>query len=230
MAIAFVASATTTSTPASTMVVTLPTHSEGDVIVLAFVHNYDSAVQQLLSVSNGFTELAMVSETGLGHQAAIYYKKAGASETNPTATYNNSTQIMACLAFSFSGVGATTQIDAGPSVWNTEDPGDTTIDSPSITTVTDGAMLVVVATADDNDNFTQPAGTTLADNLQHNSIVVAAAYETIPTATATGVRTWTFAQNLDELSAVTFAIRPAVGGGGVSMPVIMNQLRNQGIS
>ena len=213
----FVASANTTSTPAATMVVTLPSHSEGDVIILSFVHNYNSAVQALTAVSEGYTELASLAISGLGHQASIWYKKAGASEVNPTATYSASSQIMACLASSYSGVDATVQIDVGPSLWTTEDPGDTTVIAPSVTTTLDGAMLVNVATADDDDAFTQPSGMTLVDNLEFNSMTTASAYELIATAGATGDKTWTFAQNTDEITAVSFALRPAVGGGGISI-------------
>jgi len=209
----FVASANTTSAAASSMVVTLPTHSEGDVIVLSFVHNYNSASQQLTAVSEGYTELASLAISGLGHQGAIWYKKAGASEVNPTATYSASSQIMACLASSYSGVDGTVQIDVGPSAWTTEDPGDTTVIAPSVTTTLDGAMLINVATADDNDMFTQPAGMTLVDNLEFISLTVASAYETIATAGATGDRTWTFAQNTDEITAVSFALRPEVATG-----------------
>lgn len=219
MALSFVASATTTSTAASTMVVTLPTHSEGDYIVLAFVHDYTSNTQQLSSVNNSFTELAEISESGLAHQAAIWVKKAGASETNPTATYNSSTQEMACLAFSFSGVDGTTQVDAGPSSWVSEDPSaDDTISSPSITTVTDNAFMVSVASADENDTFTEPSGMTLVDSLDFSNMAIAAAYEDIATAGATGTRDWTFAQSGDELTAVSFAIRPAATGGVTVSP------------
>ena len=215
----FVASANTTSTPAATMVVTLPTHSEGDVIILSFVHNYNSAVQALTAVSEGYTELAGLAISGLGHQAAIWYKKAGASEVNPTATYSSSSQIMACIASSYSGVDGTVQIDVGPSLWATEDPGDTTVIAPSVTTTLDGAMLINVATADDNDAFTQPTGMTLVDNLEFNSMTISSAYEVIPTAGATGDKTWTFAQNTDEITAVSFALRPATGGSGISISV-----------
>ena len=215
----FVASANTTSTPAATMVVTLPSHSEGDVIILSFVHNYNSAIQVLTAVSEGYTELASLAISGLGHQASIWYKKAGASEVNPTATYSASSQIMACLASSYSGVDDTVQIDVGPSLWTTEDPGDTTVIAPSVTTTLDGAMLINVATADDNDAFTQPAGMTLVDNLEFNSMTIASAYELIPTAGATGDKTWTFAQNTDEITAVAFALRPVVGGSGISIVV-----------
>jgi hypothetical protein len=215
----FVASANTTSTPAATMVVTLPTHSEGDVIILSFVHNYNSASQVLTAVSEGYTELAGLAISGLGHQAAIWYKKAGASEVNPTATYSASSQIMACIASSYSGVDGTVQIDVGPSLWTTEDPGDTTVIAPSVTTTLDGAMLVNVATSDDNDAFTQPAGMTLVNNLEHVSLTVASAYELISTAGATGDKTWTFAQNTDEITAVSFALRPATGGSGTSIEV-----------
>jgi hypothetical protein len=215
----FVASANTTSTPAATMAVTLPSHSEGDVIILSFVHNYNSAVQALTAVSEGYTELASLAISGLGHQASIWYKKAGASEVNPTATYSASSQIMACLASSYSGADATVQIDVGPSLWTTEDPGDTTVIAPSVTTTLDGAMLINVATADDNDAFTQPSGMTLVDNLEFNSMTTASAYELIATAGATGDKTWTFAQNTDEITAVSFALRPAVGGSGISIAV-----------
>lgn len=219
----FVASANTTSTPAATMVVTLPTHSEGDVIILSFVHNYNSASQVLTAVSEGYTELASLAISGLGHQAAIWYKKAGASEVNPTATYSSSSQIMACLASSYSGVDGTVQIDVGPSLWTTEDPGDTTVIAPSVTTTLDGAMLINVATADDNDAFTQPAGMTLVDNLEFNSMTVASGYEDIVIAGATGGRTWTFAQNTDEITAVSFALRPATGGGiSIAVTEVLN--------
>jgi hypothetical protein len=201
------------------MVVTLPSHSEGDVIILSFVHNYNSAVQALTAVSEGYTELASLAISGLGHQASIWYKKAGASEVNPTATYSASSQIMACTAASYTGVDDTVQIDVGPSLWTTEDPGDTTVIAPSVTTTLDGAMLVTIATADDNDVFTQPSGMTLVDNLEFNSMTTASAYELIATAGATGDKTWTFAQNTDEITAVSFALRPAVGGSGISIAV-----------
>ena len=210
MTIALVNSTTTTSLAAGTMSVTLPTHSEGDYLVLAFVHDYNSDPQLLTSVDSGFTELAESSVAGLNHQAAIWVKKAGASETNPTATFGASSQEMACLAFAFSGVDATTQIDIGPSTWVTEDPGDGGVDSPSVTTVTNNAVLVSVGTADENDAFTQPVGMTLIDSFDYNNMTVAAAYETIATAGATGARSWTFAQTTDEITAVSFAIRPSL--------------------
>jgi len=214
MAIAFVDLATTTSAAAGTMVVNLPTHTEGDYIVLAFVHDYNSNVQQLAGVSDGFTKLTETSVSGLAHQAALYAKKAGASETNPTATYVNSTQEMACLAFAFSGIDSATQIDAGPSTWTTETPGDRSIDSPSVTTVTDGAMLVCVATGDANSTYTQPSGMTLAGNLGYINMTIAAAYQEIATAGATGAKTWSFL-TVGEITAVSFAIRPAESGNTI---------------
>lgn len=213
MAIAFVAFAETTSTAASTMVVTLPTHSEDDFIGLAFVHDYNSDNQIVVSVNNGYTELKEISISGLAHQSSIWIKRAGASESNPTATYDSSTQEMACLAFSFSGPDGTTLIDAEAINWEFEDPGNADIDSPSVTTVTDGAMLISVVSADENDAFTKPASMTLVDELQFNNMTVAVAFEEIPTAETTGVRTWDFAQSTDELTAFTFAIRPAVDSG-----------------
>ena len=209
----FVASTNTTSAAAFTMPITLPTHSEGDVIILSFVHDYNSDAQTLTSVSEGYTELADLSIAGLAHQGAVWYKVAGASESSPTATYSLDSQEMACQASSYSGVDSVTPIDTGPSLWNTEDPGDTSVESPSITTVTDGALMVSVATADENDTFTQPAGMTLVGNLIHVNMVIASAYETIASAGATGVRTWNFAQNTDEITAVSFALRPAVSSG-----------------
>lgn len=216
MAVAFVNSVNTTSAAAFTMDVTLPTHSEGEVIVLSFVHDYNSSAQILTSVSEGYTELVELSISGLAHQGAVWYKIAGASEVNPTATYSLDSQEMACQASSYSGVDEVTPIDTGASLWNTEDPGDTTVDSPSITTATDGAMFVSVATADENDTFTQPSGMSLVGNLVFSNMVIASAYETIATAGATGVRAWVFAQNTDEITAVSFALRPASGGGGIS--------------
>jgi len=119
---------------------------------------------------------------------------------------------MSCLAYSFSGVDETTPLDVAISTWNFEDPGDAGIDSPSITTVTDGAMLVCVASADENDAFTVPSGMMLVDSHQYNNMAIAASYLEIGTAGATGAKSWVFAQSLDELSAVSFALRPAVGG------------------
>ena len=204
----FVASVNTTKPANSTMTVTLPTHSEGDVIVLSFVHDYNSNTQFLTAVSEGYTELATLNILGLNHQGAVWYKKAGASEVNPTATYSASSQEMACLAASYSGVDTVTKIDVGPSVWNTEDPGDTDVDAPSVTTTLDGAMLINVATADENDTYTQPSGMTLVDNLVFRNMVVASAYQEIPTAGPTGAKTWVFSQNTDEITAVSFALRP----------------------
>jgi hypothetical protein len=50
-------------------------------------------------------------------------------------------------------------------------------------------------------------------------MTTASAYELIATAGATGDKTWTFAQNTDEITAVSFALRPAVGGSGISIAV-----------
>ncbi|MDC0637496.1 hypothetical protein OAP25_02225 [Flavobacteriaceae bacterium] len=212
MAIAYVGSATTDSAAASSMSVSLPTHSEDDYLVIAFTHNYSSSGQKLTGVGTGYTQLAEISESALGHQTAIWAKKAGASEADPTASYNSSAQIMSCVAFAFSGVDTTTALDVAVSAYATVDPA-ATVASPSLTTVTDGAMLVSVATADDNAAFTQDAAMTLGDSHQYLSMTTATAYETIPTLGATGTRTWTFAQSNDELTAISIALRPAIASG-----------------
>lgn len=217
MAITFGASAQTGSAAAGTMVVTLPTHSEDDLIVLAFTHDYDSDGQQLSSVNNGFTRLTEHSVSGGAFQTDIWYKVAGASETNPTATYALSTQEMSCLAFCFSGVDTTTPIDVSPPSWAyIDNPLDGLISSPNITTVTNGAMMVVIAGADDNDAFTQPSGMTLVSSYQYINMTVAAAYLEIATAGATGAKEWSFAQNGDELVANSFALNPADTSGNVT--------------
>jgi hypothetical protein len=46
------------------------------------------------------------------------------------------------------------------------------------------------------------------------------------TAGATGAFSWTQGSNV--VFGITFGLKPAVGGGGLSIPVVMNQYRQRG--
>lgn len=113
---------------------------------------------------------------------------------------------------SYDGVDTTTPQDAAASVVALDATTDATIDLPSITTVTDGAVPVLCGTANSSTvTFTGP-GTELVD---FGAVKAGALYEmaAVSPAGATGVQTITQSGARAYWGAM-LVLRPAGGGGG----------------
>jgi hypothetical protein len=143
----------------------------------------------------------------MAHQASLWYKKAGASESDPTATYNFDGQENACLLFSVRG-GDTDFLASNLPTWLELDPStDGLIQSPTVTTDSVDSMLISIATIDENDTFVVPQGMTLIGSHDYSNMAVAAAYEIIDPTGATGTREWEFPGINNEMTAFSFAIK-----------------------
>jgi hypothetical protein len=138
--------------------------------------------------------------------------------TSWTATIGASTLDDESFVFRVTGHDATTPIDiAAASQSSTQNAGPI---SPTITTVTDGAVAIFGVSAKNGSVLTgedagNPSGTTLIQNKRSRNasggVNSGLAYELRATAGATGTRTWTaYTSNAQYHSAYSFAIRPSV--------------------
>ncbi|TWO80533.1 hypothetical protein CBW56_08825 [Denitratisoma oestradiolicum] len=121
---------------------TLPAHAANDLLI-CLVESRDNVAHSV----SGWT--AFFSATLTNHRASIFYKIAGASESNPTVVHSGGSSIIArCSAFR--GVDTVTPIDVAYGAQTTA--GDDKINTGSITTATAGDMLLIAGMIDDNRN------------------------------------------------------------------------------
>lgn len=118
----------------------------------------------------------------------------------------------------YSGVDNTTPIDVAASSLSNA-AGATTLVLPSITTVTDGAMLVSCGGQDSaTGTDTIPGTMSRVSDSTGTGKRFGSADETFATHGATGTRTWTFNSSTLAHSGVLGALRPAAAAGPVLSP------------
>lgn len=229
MAIAYhsgsLGSDTANSDPA---VITLGAISAGEYIIAGVVSD---AIGTLTSLPSGFSQLGSILDTTADNQSLLVARKTSASGSEGAMTFDM-TQTLIGIAIAFSGVDTTTPEDvAVAGVTDGASTGATgrTI-SASLTTVTDGCMLVaiagtdVAAGVDVTHAFATTAGSTAAwtipsgGDIQDGFFNMAVGYALQSTAGPVTVRltsTWSGGANAG-LSLMLVALRPA----GPSTPTL----------
>lgn len=137
--------------------VALPTTAEGDVVVIAVARDNPLLAGGSSVTTSGYTELSSTNATG---PAFEYFYKRLTSTPDTSVVFDNSDSAswpMAIVLQVFRGADDSTQIDNGLS----DDSGSGNPDPPSHTTVTDGALRIIMGFLDDDDvaaSVTAPSG------------------------------------------------------------------------
>lgn len=192
---------------------------ENDVVIVAGASDAIVGKSGSLSiiVTSGYTILEEdLAADGPGHVAK--FKQLGGTPDD-SITFNQalSTEDVACLIQVWRGADSSTPLDAARTVTT---GGSVMPDSPSYTTITNIALVFAIGLLDDDNvagSVTAPAG--YSNLLAHdntglgsdNATVMIASYEK---ATAGVEDPAAFGgAGTDAWRAITFALRPAVGGG-----------------
>jgi nitrogen fixation protein len=171
--------------------VALPTHAEGDLLLCHVTSGHDEDN----SMSGWTREFGL--DNGTAMQSEVFWKIAGASESNPTVTNGGDNFLLAHIA-SFRHIDATTPIE---DIDGTNGSATTTVTHTLVTAAGDARTLVALPNFADDDNtafstitnYTSPAGnygeTSLGNDgslgLQYRRDVAAGDYGPV-TCTATG--------------------------------------------
>lgn len=147
-------------------VITLGAISAGEYIIAGVVSD---AIATLTSLPSGFSQLGSILNTTADNQSLLVARKSSASGAEGALTFDM-TQALIGIAIAFSGVDTTTPEDvavAGVTDGASTGASPRTI-SASLTTVTDGCMIVafagtdVAAGVDVTHTFSTTAGSTAA--------------------------------------------------------------------
>lgn len=193
-----------------TITATLPTGmAYGDVLICAYIGSGSIANHTPPAGWTAFVSPFVVPDAAL---IAAYWRahtQASPITVGPSVTYNNSAR-HTLIVQAYSGVNTTTPIDVTPTT-NVTAPYGTSLDAPSITTVTANAMIISADLVDSaNTLTTKPTSMTLVADASGGGVGRGGAFaqELKTTAGATGVRTWTAASSLGMATWMT-ALRPA---------------------
>lgn len=192
--------------------------------MIAYCHNSQNAAAKTWDDDggggNGWTRLDYNRTTsGRDRETAIYYKKHSGTESDPTFTIGGSGSHSSGVIETFRGVDATNPFDVTYSTAShfTAGSNNSLPTNDSITTVTDGAWVVInhMATHDDITVAGAPTGYTVRANLvgsnkDHRQSIVAT--KEIVTAGAESPGAWTHTAsptNVQEYHLYTLALKPS---------------------
>lgn len=199
--------------PVTTPDINLPgPPAEGDVVLVVIAS--DSTIfesNEGIAAAEGYTDIAKPNTAFPGHQIA--YKRMGPTPDAVVAVQGDSANPYCGLIQVWRGADATTQIDATA----TSDTGTaSTLTPPSYTTVTNGALRIIIGCLDDDasaDVTTPPSGWTdflAADTtaaVAANNATVMIASKEAPTAGEESPGG--FVSTADDWFTYHFALRPA---------------------
>lgn len=190
---------TATTTPTS---ITLPSNvTEGSFIGLLIEQN---SASNGINTPSGYTAHFA---TGIFN---LYWKIAGASESNPSVSAITSSKNVVCHLFIVNNVNTSSPINA--STTSTAGGGGNWA-SPTITTTTDNCMLFggggISSGTGDWLAGDEPNSMTLAAQLAGTSCWLGFAFEQLGTAGATGTRT-PWENQLSSKNTFSFALAPAI--------------------
>jgi hypothetical protein len=192
----------------STCVLTLPSLQEGDVVYVA-VHCEAFPSGPTITANNSFSNLT--TNQASGARSARWFRKVMGPTPDTSVTISASAASwIAVAAVCLRGVDITTPEDATPTIssWATS----TAPDSPSITTVTDGAWVLSSFGANNNASSTAPSGYSNKVEAVHVNFSQAAfATKEVTTAGAEDPGAWTIASH--PWVAISIAVRPALTPG-----------------
>lgn len=188
--------------------------------------------------SSGWANLsAQATTAGSDINSSILRKVISSTSGEPASyTFTNtdgaSRPISGCIITVRDGDTSTPEDATSTAANGTNDDNP---DSPSITTNTDGALVIVFHGANNAGQnaltFAAPSGYTLAvsENSGDVRAQCAISYAVKASAGATGALTWlnTTDAGTAEWHTYTVAVKPAAGGGGVTIPIFVHQYRQR---
>lgn len=188
---------------------------ENDLVIVA-VFGANSSDQDI--AISGYTEVADIFANGTNDtNLGVFIKKMG-STPDTSVTVPSLTNVIA-VVYVLRGVDAATPQDATATTATKTNSGIP--DPPSITTATNGAMIVILsATRGSAGSFSPPSGYTNSVVKSNGSQSVMAASKTLATAGSDNPGIWTgilFDQTSYTCASVTMALRPGAGGGNVKI-------------
>ena len=211
MAIAFVGTASGSVIAGGDL--NLPiTPSAGNIVVVTLGTSSNLGVLFATITTSGYTQLSSTDSGAAPNMRVItaYKIMGGTPDTSIDFTGNGvATDTLAAVAQWFSGVDATTPIDQ---TTTTATGSSTNPDPPSITTVTDGAIVIACAGGAINDaSVTAPSTYTHIDSWNSNGtndVTAAMASKIIASHGAENPATYTTWSN-SKWATATIALRPA---------------------
>lgn len=208
MAIAFRASNKAVVTSGTSITVTKPTGTtSGDILVVCL----GATTSRTLTPSDGetWTEIQSGNST---FTIWSYWHLCGGSEpasySFSVAMGESSTRLSAIMA-GLSGVDNTTPINVSDEVLQT----GTTINSPDITTTSDGCMILTCIVVNGTTTITDPTGFTFIDEIEGHDPDSAFSYMAQASAGATGTLDWALADSRGA-RAHSIALEPAAAAAG----------------
>lgn len=194
--------------------VTLPgTVVAGDIVV--FAHASDGVISPGIQTS-GYTDLLTSHVTdGPGHESG-YKVMTSTPDTVVTFAITGGNEFSAGVLQVWRGVDTGTPIDATPT---TATGSSGMPDCPSITTVTDGALVLAIGFLDDQNAAASIGGPSgygelLAHDNAANADNASAMIASLEKASAGAENPSAFTGSSDAWAAVTVALRPAAAAGG----------------
>lgn len=191
--------------------------AEGELIII-FAHSNDTGGTATTFTLPGYTSLDYVAGSGFQSSAEVFYKTAGASETDPvTITLNQTVQGFA-HAVVVSGHNGLDGTDPG-SISALDETG-TTVDAPSVTPSQAESLVVsfagVRAFNASGHDWTPPGGSwvqpTQSGTLGNNQGRIESAYLEQGNS-ATGAVTWTEDAGSEQMYAANVVVAPVAAAG-----------------
>ena len=228
--ITFVANSISSEPDVTALTPSIPTGSMADDFMIAFCYNSENASAKVWDNDGGgggnsWIRLAYQRDTsGRDRETALYYKKHDGSESDPTFTIGGSSgSPTTCMIEVYRGVDTSVPFDVTYSsgLHFAGDTNDTTPNQPDITTVTDGAMVVIFHAATHEDitavgapsNYTLREASLIPGSSNDHRQAFAGEREIVSAGTET-IGSWTHTSsptNLSEYHVYTIALRPAGG-------------------
>jgi hypothetical protein len=199
-------------TRATNLVLTLPSSvSSGDIMIAVVALDGRASI----TAPGGWTLVIDTDHVTAGRiRTAIYYRFHDGSESNPTFTLGASKKSSGAIT-AYSGIDTTTPLDGVTTgSANALADGSGNIVAPTITTNTNGAIVVAVVSQQVSTEFTTPAGMTeridikAVDGTWGQNSSLAIDDVTLSTAGASGTKTSVGAASTEAIAQI-FALKPA---------------------
>jgi hypothetical protein len=223
MAVTPLRSGTLAYAASDTITPTIPTHATDDLLVAVFGNREDDPVPSITTPPSGWTQVGTVHayDAGqLGIAICVFWKKAAsASETDPTLVWNTgAARGTYGIVHVFSGQDLTSPMDAVAAVGSAI--ADTTSFTPgAVETQTDGALVVSIATQDDDTTLALDTPQSFNLDAQANTAsgsdyTTGLATKTQATAGTVTMPTW--GGGNDAWAYESFALKPGSGDQAVT--------------
>lgn len=189
---------------AGSVTISVPTGTADGDLMLAFITSSDTGA----APGTGWTSVGTTNPRA-GEDFAVFRRIASSEPASYTWSWGAGGGEGAILTYR--GVDTTTPIDVAFAAGTAETSGST-VTAPTVTTVTNNAMLICSYTNRANQTFSQPTGMTERLDQYGSPYALAVDEELRATAGATGTRASTTSGTISFARAVSFGIRPAATG------------------